>query len=155
MTTDGSAARIPHADVLREVARLGGMIDEDFEPDDRRVPTPLGDRPVPSPIQALLSVVWPEGRVRPPRRGARFVTYEDGDAYEVTFPQLVDGDPVAPDRACFIIAFNESTQYHWVIDLDDAHPDDPWVHQVDHDFHDAEFDGPERLSQMLAALQIP
>ncbi|MEO3822897.1 hypothetical protein [Actinomadura sp. B10D3] len=139
-----SAATTPHGDVLQEIARLGGAISENFEPEDWREDTPLGERLIPSPIQAILSVEWPEEHV--------LVTEED--EYEVTFPQLVDGDPVAEDRAFFIIAFNETTQYYWVIDLDDERPDDPWVHEIDHDLYgdDRRFKNPERLSRMLATL---
>ncbi|MFA1546159.1 hypothetical protein [Actinomadura chokoriensis] len=136
----------PHEDVFREIARLRGAVSEHFEPSDWRVDTPLGERVVPSPLQAVLSVEWPAGQL--------LVTDEDGDEYEVTFPRLVNGDPVAEDRAFFIIAFNEATQYYWVIDLDDERPDDPWVHEIDHDLYgdDRRFQNPKRLSRMLAAL---
>ncbi|MFG2586130.1 hypothetical protein [Streptomyces malaysiensis] len=131
--------------MLWEIARLGGVIDAHFEPDDWRVDTPLGERRIPTPVQAVLSVEWPEGHV--------LMTDEDGDSYQVTFPQLVDGDAIAEDRAFFIIAFNESTQYYWVIDLDDKQPDDPLVHEIDHDPTDDDdrFENPTRLSRMLAA----
>ena len=26
-------------------------------------------------------------------------------------------------------------KYYWVIDLDDERPDNPWVHEIDHDLH--------------------
>jgi ankyrin repeat protein len=146
MSTDPSTAGRPHPDVLREVARLGGVIDERFERTDWREETPVGERLVPAPVQAVLSVEWPAGHV--------LVT--DEDEYEVAFPQLVDGDLIAADRACFVIAFNEDTQYHWVIDLDDERPDDPMVHVIDHDVPDDEdiFDDPQRLSRMLAGLAV-
>jgi ankyrin repeat protein len=132
--------------VLREIERLGGTVDDAFEPVDWRVETPVGERPVPPAVQAVLSVRWPSGHL--------LVTGED--EYEVTFPQLVNGDPIAEDRACFEIAFNEDTQYYWVIDLDDERPDDPMVHVIDHDVPDDEdlFDHAERLSAMLAGLVV-
>ncbi|MES9542875.1 hypothetical protein [Actinomadura sp. NPDC000600] len=58
--------------------------------------------PIPVPIQAILWVEWPAGQV--------LVTEEDGDEYEVTFPHLVGGAPVAEDRAFFVIAFEEAAQ---------------------------------------------
>lgn len=143
--THTSAHPAPHPDVLREIARLGGVIDEHFEADGERVDTPVGERVIPPAIEALLSVTWPPGQV--------LVTSED--QYRVTFPQCADGDPLADDRPFFEIAFNESTQYIWFIDLDDEHPDDPWVYVIDHDLSDAD-DGlasPERMSRMLADLE--
>ncbi|TDD87525.1 hypothetical protein [Actinomadura rubrisoli] len=139
--------------MLREITRLGGIINERFEPDDRRIDTPLGKRLIPSPVQALLSVEWPEEQLQPHRGGAAFVVHDEDDDYEITFPQLVNGDPIAQDRACLVIAVNESTQRLWVIDLDDEHPDDPWVYEIDHDLYDVGFFNPTRLSQMLATLQ--
>src|SRR5689334_21463985 len=109
--------------VRREIDRLGGAIDEPFQPRDWREDTPVGERAVPPAVQAVLSVTWPPGHV--------LVTEEDG--YGVTFPQLSSGDPVAEDRACLVIAFNESTQYQWIVDLDDPHPEDPAVYEVDLD----------------------
>src|SRR5437016_230366 len=76
MSTDASTGGRPHPDVLREVARLGGVIDERFEPTDWREETPVGERLVPAPVQAVLSVKWPArpghrpGRRRPDRRDA-------------------------------------------------------------------------------------
>jgi ankyrin repeat protein len=152
--TDFSTGGRPHPDVLREVARLGGVIDEQFEPADWREDTPVGERLIPAPVQAVLSVKWPAGHT--------LITGEDEDGYEdgdrVTFPQLVDGDPIAEDRACFVIAFNESTQFFWVIDLDDERPDDPMVDEIDHDVAPDEkeylFNDPQRLSRMLAGLVV-
>ncbi|MGW0659534.1 hypothetical protein [Streptodolium elevatio] len=142
--SDTSVLETPHADVLREIERLGGVVDRQFAPDDRNVDTPVGPRRIPSAVQAVLSVAWPE----------HHVLLTDEDDYEVTFPRLVDGDPIADDRAFFVIAYNESTQYYWVIDLDDERPDDPWVHVIDHDLHggDERFRHAERLSRRLADL---
>lgn len=150
ISTDASTHGRPHPEVLREVARLGGVTSERFEPIDWREETPVGERLVPAPVQEVLSVEWPAGHT--------LVTEETeyDDEYEVTFPQLVHGDPIADDRACFTIAFNEDTQNYWVIDLDDERPDDPMVYVIDHDVPDDEdlFDDPQRLSQMLAGLAV-
>lgn len=138
-----SVGRAPHPDVLRQFARLGGSVDADFEPEDWHEETPLGPRPVPPALQAILAVRWPDGHV----------LRTDEDDCRMTFPQLVDGDPIAEDRALLVIAFNESTQYYWVVDLDDEHPDDPMVYEIDHgDVDEGDFDHPERLSALLTTL---
>jgi len=132
------------------MARLGGSIDERFEPKDWREDTPVGSRRIPPAVQAVLSVSWPEGHSLVTEEDVEY----DEEPEEVTFPQLAHGDPIADDRAFFIIAFNESTQHHWVIDLDDEHPDDPMVHVIDHDRYGGHerFRNPRRLSHMLGTL---
>lgn len=138
-----SVGGAPHPDVLREFVRLGGSVDADFEPEVWIEDTPLGPRPVPPALQAILAVRWPDGHV--------LRTEEDG--YLMTFPQLVDTDPMLEDRALFVIAFSQTTQYYWVVDLDDERPDDPMVHDIDHgDADEGDFDQPQRLSALLATL---
>ncbi|WP_084337498.1 ankyrin repeat domain-containing protein [Actinomadura oligospora] len=133
-----------HAEVLRQVERLGGTVPGTVEAGVHWTDAP---RPLPPETETLMAITWP------PR--TLLVTAEYGD--RVSFPQGVGGgDPFGVDRPCFVIGFNESTQYYWVVDLDDPRPGDPDVHRIDHDGSDAAdaFGHPRRLSQMLAGLTV-
>ncbi|MFI1585612.1 ankyrin repeat domain-containing protein [Embleya sp. NPDC020630] len=133
-----------HVEVLRQIERLGGITPEAVEAGVHR--TELA-RSLPPAIATLMAVTWP------PR--ALLVTAEHGE--RVSFPQGVSGgDLFGADRPCFVIGFNESTQYYWVVDLDDPQPGDPHVHRIDHDGSGAAdaFGRPRRLSRMLAELSV-
>ncbi|MBC6462048.1 ankyrin repeat domain-containing protein [Actinomadura sp. HBU206391] len=131
-------------DVLCQIERLGGTVPETIEAGVHWTDAP---RPLPPEIETLMAITWP------PR--TLLVTAEDG--YRVSFPQgIAGGDPFGVDRPCFVIGFNESTQYYWVVDLDDPRPGDPDVYRIDHDGSDAAdaFGYPRRLSRMLAELTV-
>ncbi len=131
-------------EVLCQIERLGGTIPGTVEAGMHWTDAP---RPLPPEIETLMTITWP------PR--TLLVTAEYG--YQVSFPQGNDeGDLFGVDRPYFVIGFNESTQYHWVVDLDDPRPGDPGVYQIDHDGSDVRdaFGHPPRLSRMLAELTI-
>lgn len=133
-----------HNDVLRQIKRLGGTIPGTIEVGVNWTDAP---RPLPLEIETLMAITWP------PR--TLLVTDEDG--YRVSLPQgMVGGAPFDMDRPCFVIGFNETTQYYWVVDLDDPRPGDPDVYRMDHDGSDVEdaFASPRRLSRMLAELTV-
>lgn len=133
-----------HTDVLRQIERLGGTVPGTVETGVHWTDAP---KPLPLEIETLMAVTWP------PR--TLLVTAEDGD--RVSFPQgSGEGDPFGVDRPCFVIGFNESTQYYWVVDLDDPRPGDPCVYRIDHDGSDVAdaFGRPRRLSRMLAELTV-
>lgn len=132
-----------HPEVLRHIARLGGRIPDDFAKPDRTEPTPVGERPVPLPVQALLSIEWPDGHV--------LHTAREDEEFEwlATFPVFADGDELFEEpRAWLPVAYDESQAY-WVVDLDDADVDDPLLYRADHDGSD-EPDWCEPVSAVLA-----
>jgi ankyrin repeat protein len=133
-----------HTEVLRQIKRLGGTVPETIEAGVHWTDAP---KPLPPEIEALMAITWP------PR--TLLVTAEYGD--RVSFPQGVSGgDPFGVDRPCFVIGFNESTQYYWVVDLDDPQPGDPSVYAIDHDGSNAKeaFGYSRRLSRMLAEVTV-
>lgn len=133
-----------HTDVLRQIERLGGTVPGTVEVGVHWTDAP---RPLPPEIETLMAITWP------PR--TLLVTAEYAD--RVSFPQGISGgDPFGVDRPCFVIGFNESTQYYWAVDLDDPQPGNPGVYRIDHDGSDAAdaFGYPRRLSQVLAELTV-
>ncbi|GAB3974684.1 hypothetical protein GCM10029978_056920 [Actinoallomurus acanthiterrae] len=133
-----------HTDVVRQIERLGGSVPGTVEAGVHWTDAP---KPLPLEIETLMAITWP------PR--TLLVTAEDGE--RVSFPQGIGGgDPFGVDRPCFVIGFNESTQYYWIVDLDDPRPGDPCVYRIDHDGSDAAdaFGHPRRLSRMLAELTV-
>jgi len=130
--------------VLRQIERLGGTVPETVEAGVHWTDAP---RPLPPEIETLMAIGWP------PR--TLLVTADYGE--RVSFPQGVSGgDPFRVDRPCFVIGFNDSTQFYWVVDLDDPRPGDPGVYRIDHDGSDAAdaFEHPRPLSRMLAELTV-
>lgn len=134
-----------HPDVLHQLTRLRGRLPDDFAPrDDWTTDTPRGERRLPDPIQALLSIIWPEAHV---------LLDEDGIG-TIDFPMMVEADEEDGPfgRAWLFIAYL-SSQFSWIVDLD-AVDDDPPIHVIDHDECDEEhFGQPTPLSRMLAELQ--
>ncbi|WP_436771349.1 ankyrin repeat domain-containing protein [Yinghuangia sp. YIM S09857] len=133
-----------HPDVLREVARLRGAVPDGFAPrDDFTVETPAGERRVPDEVQALLAVTWPEDHV---------LLDEDGCG-TLDLPMQLEVEEGPPDRAWLFVAMT-STQFYWLVDLDEAGTGDPPVYVIDHDWDDEDgIPAPHPLSAMLADLE--
>ncbi|GAA3987649.1 hypothetical protein GCM10023085_82050 [Actinomadura viridis] len=145
MSQPGPAA-VLHPEVMRHVARLGGRIPDDFAKDGWTEPTPVGERPVPLSVQALLSITWPDGHV--------LHSNDDDSHWLVTLPCWADGDELMDEpRAWVVVAYDESQMY-WVVDLDDADGDDPLLYRADHEGGNAA-DWCEPLSAVLAGYATP
>lgn len=135
-------------EVLRQLERLRGGVPDDFAPrDEWTVATPVGERRLPPEIQALLSIEWPEPHV----------LLDEDDIGPIEFPMMleVDEEDGPTERAWLFMGFT-STQFSWMVDLDEAGTGDPPVYVIDHDWYDEGegFSEPgEPLSRMLAELK--
>jgi len=122
-------ARVLHANVLREVERLGGRLPEAFEARDRVVETAAGPHSVPPSVQALLAVVWPEGE--------QLRTTDEFD-FEVRFVGFeVGAGLVVEDRPrAWYGVRQDSGQWFLLVDLAEAAEAAgglPRVYHVDHE----------------------
>ncbi|WP_461032733.1 ankyrin repeat domain-containing protein [Streptomyces mayteni] len=130
--------------MLRQLKRLRGDVPVDFASRDGwTVETPVGERRLPDQIQALMSIEWPEAHV---------LLDEDGIG-TIDFPMMLEVEDGPTGRAWLFVAFT-STQFYWLVDLDQAGTADPPIHVIDHDWcDDEEFPEPIPLSRMLADLK--
>ncbi|WP_344593219.1 ankyrin repeat domain-containing protein [Actinomadura vinacea] len=132
--------------VLSQLERLRGKVPDGFAPrDEWTVTTPGGERRLPAETQALLSIEWPEAHV----------LLDEDDIGPIDFPMMteVDEEDWPDERPWLFVAFT-STQFYWLVDLDEAGTGDPPVYVIDHDWHDEEeFPEPDPLSRMLADLK--
>ncbi|MFI6283347.1 ankyrin repeat domain-containing protein [Streptomyces sp. NPDC051018] len=150
----GRSAGGLHPEVLRQLERLRGTVPEDFAPrclrgtvprDGWTVTTPVGDRQVPAGIQALLSIDWPEAHV----------LLDEDDSGPIEFPMLLEiENEEGPGGRAWLFIGMTSTQFYWLIDLDEAGTGDPPVYEIDHDWMDEDgIPEPDPLSSMLATLE--
>ncbi|WP_405824445.1 ankyrin repeat domain-containing protein [Streptomyces sp. NBC_00838] len=136
-----------HPEVLRQLDRLRGLVPDDFAPRDSwTVATPVGELRLPAEIQALLSINWPEAHV----------LLDEDDSGPVEFPMMLEVDEQdGPWGRAWLFIGMTSTQFYWLVDLDDAGTGDPPVYVIDHDWYDdgeEEFPKPIPLSTRLADL---
>jgi hypothetical protein len=112
--------------------------------DDLAVRTPAGTRAVPPALRELMGYDWPAGwSARTPdlQWSVRWCHVE------------IEAGVLRETRAWVGIALVEEGQYFWVVDLDDDHAGDPWIHRVDHDDWD-HVPSRRRLSGLLAELSL-
>ncbi|MFI7272923.1 ankyrin repeat domain-containing protein [Streptomyces sp. NPDC049879] len=145
-TTPPGPAGVLRPEVLRELERLRGTVPDDFAPRDGwTVTTPIGERLLPADIQALLSTDWPDAHV---------LLDEDGiGTIEYPMPLEIEEEDGPRGRAWLFIAMT-STQFYWLVDLDEAGTGDPPVRVIDHDWDEEEgIPDPDPLSRMLGELE--
>ncbi len=126
-------------DVLRQIARLQGVVPDDFTPREWIAATPAGPRRLPPWVQALLAVRWSEGTLRTDDEFEWKVWLDGG-------PEVED-DLITQPRAWFTIGYDDG-QFYYVVDLDDIAGDDPEVYRVDHEGDEDDPAG-DRLSTVL------
>src|SRR5689334_3109489 len=108
-----------HSSVVRELKRLKAKLPGALVPRAMTAVTPAGEYPVPAPLQALLSVTWPDG-----------TSLVDQFTSPIEFwgsPGDVEAGLLPEDRAWVALALTQN-QFFWVVDLADARPDDPLVY---------------------------
>jgi len=142
----GRSAGGLHPEVLRQLERLRGTVSDDFAPRDGwTIETPVGERQLPAEIQALLTIDWPEAHV----------LLDEDDIGTINLPMMleVDEEDGPGDRAWLFVGMT-STQFYWLLDLDEAGTGDPPIYVIDHDWDDEEeIPAPDLLSRMLADLK--
>lgn len=104
------------ADVLAEIARLGGRLPEDFAVRDLVVETPIGPHAVPPSVQALLAIEWPAGQV---------LVHKEELNWELTLPAPGEAErdftATGYQKAWYTVG-GDSQRCHLMVDL--AHPGD-------------------------------
>ncbi|GIG71268.1 ankyrin repeat domain-containing protein [Phytomonospora endophytica] len=132
--------------VHKQLTRLKGRIPAGFAPGEQIVDTPVGPRPVPPSVQALLAVEWPAKHV---------LLTKDEFGWEVHIPAECETEKglVREDRAWYTVGYDEG-QWYIVVDLDEAAASgDPLTYRVDHE-GDEPVPWAETLSERLAGIKV-
>lgn len=121
--------------LTREIENAGGCLPDRFAPRPWTVATPAGSRPVPTAVQALFAVEWPEGHR---------LAWKFGTRPALTFAGCeVGAEVIAEDRprAWFAIAGDESGA-RLLVDLDEEAGGNPRIYRIDSEGEPAPWGNP-------------